>query len=155
MEENFEAAVGVVLSVSQEPGVAILIEELFKAGRSKKESIRAAAMMLFEAFCSKSTANLVDHTPQLLIFATESLTNPNESVCERAWLALEAIVTKVTALLSYCGIILVFYYKVISSKDLPNYIGYLHKALKTCESVMKEDDVEELYGFSLKVFLLL
>ena len=116
MEENFKAAVGVVLSVGQEPGVAILIEELFKAGRSKNESIRAAAMMLFEAFCSNSTANLVDHTPQLLIFATESLTNPNESVCERAWLALEAIVTKVTALLLYCGIILVYFCRLFQPK---------------------------------------
>ena len=95
VEENIDAAVGVVLSVGDEPGVSILIEELFKCGRANSDNKRAAAMMLMEAFCSKSTADLSEHIPQLLVFAAESLTNHNQRACEKAWLALDALVTKV------------------------------------------------------------
>ncbi len=46
--------------------------------------------------------------------------------------------------------------QVIGTKELPNYIGYLHKALKTCHRVTMEDtqtdsDERELHGFALKV----
>lgn len=83
------------MSVSGEPGLSILIEELCKAGRHTKDTKRIASLGLLEALCSRSTADLTDHSAQLLIFATESLTDTNDGVCEKAWLMLEAIVTKV------------------------------------------------------------
>jgi hypothetical protein len=133
MEENFEDAVGVVLSVREEPGVGFLIEELFKAGRATKDSKRGVAMMLFEAFCSKTTIDLSEHVSQLLIFSLETFTDQNEIVCERAWLALEALVTK-----------------VIPSGDLPKFVGFVHKGLKTCQSTLRDRNETELLGFNLK-----
>ena len=73
-------------------GPALLIEELVKASRSLRERERVAAMTLMLALCDRSTAELTEHFPQLLIFTTEALNDPSDSVCEKAWLALEATV---------------------------------------------------------------
>ena len=85
-------AEGVVLSVKTEPGPAILIEQLVKASQSVREEERVATMMLVLALCSRSTAELNEHLPQLLIFTAEALNDPSDGVCEKAWLALEATV---------------------------------------------------------------
>ena len=53
-------------------------------------------MGLMLALCSKAQTDITEHVPQLMIFTTESLNDPVDLVCERAWLALDAIV-KVTA----------------------------------------------------------
>ena len=90
------AAEGVVLSVCEEPGLAILIEELFKMGRSDRSSLRVAAIGLLLALCDRSTAPLLDHAPQLIVYATESLSDKEDEVCVRAWGALKALVTKVS-----------------------------------------------------------
>ena len=90
--EVVEHAEGVVLSVKNEPGPAVLIEELIKASQSLRKEERVAAMKLVLAFCSRSSADLTEHLPQLLIFTTEALNDPSEGVCENAWLALEATV---------------------------------------------------------------
>lgn len=85
-----------MLSVCEEPGLAILIEELFKMGRSDSSSLRVAAMGLLLALCDRSTAPLLDHAPQLIVYATESLSDEEDEVCVRAWGALKALVTKVS-----------------------------------------------------------
>lgn len=90
--EVTEQAEGVVLSVKNEPGPAILIEVLVKASRSMREEERVATMTLVLALCSRSAAELNEHLPQLLIFTAEALNDPSDGVCEKAWLALEATV---------------------------------------------------------------
>ena len=91
-DDVIEQAEGVVLSVKNEPGPAVLIEELVKSSQSLREEERTAAMTLVLALCSRSPADLTDHLPQMLIFTTEALNDPSERVCEKAWLALEATV---------------------------------------------------------------
>ena len=81
-----------VLSVRNEPGPAILIEVLVRSSQSMKEEERVATMTLILALCSRSTAELGEHLPQLLIFTAEALNDPSDGVCEKAWLALEATV---------------------------------------------------------------
>lgn len=49
-------------------------------------------MMLVSALCSRSSAELGEHLPQLLIFTAEALNDPSDGVCGKAWLALEATV---------------------------------------------------------------
>ena len=93
--EMWAAAEGVVLSVQGEPGPSILIEQLCKASQDGGPDTRTAAMALLYTLCSRSTASLTEHIPHLLIFTTESLNDPSEPMCEKAWLALEATV-KVT-----------------------------------------------------------
>lgn len=93
--EMWAAAEGVVLSVQGEPGPSILIEQLCKAAQDGGPDTRTAAMALLYTLCGRSTASLTEHIPHLLIFTTESLNDPSEPMCEKAWLALEATV-KVT-----------------------------------------------------------
>ena len=95
-EDVISHAEGVILSVKTEPGPAILIEELVKTSQSVHEEERAATMTLVLALCDRSTAELTEHLPQLLIFTTEALNDPSDKVCERAWLALEATVKVMT-----------------------------------------------------------
>lgn len=87
-------AVDVVLSITEEPGVSLLIDELL-IGRKSSDGKRVASLTLLRSFCSKTKADLKDHTPQLLIYSIEALADNNDTVCEWAWLTLEAIVTKV------------------------------------------------------------
>lgn len=94
--QTFEAAEGVVLSVKEEPGVAILIEELFKMGQLEDVATRASAVKLLQVLCSRSSADLLDHTPQLVVYVTECLGDPEEDVCIRAWDALSALVNRVS-----------------------------------------------------------
>ena len=75
-----------------EPGPAILTEELVKAAKKESPQTRAAAMGLLQAMCSRSSVDLSEHVPQLIIFTTEAFNDPSDSVCERAWLCLEALV---------------------------------------------------------------
>lgn len=49
-------------------------------------------MGLLQAMCAKSPVDLNEHVPQLMIFTTEALNDPSDAVCEKAWLALEALV---------------------------------------------------------------
>jgi HEAT repeat protein len=126
---TWEAAEGVVLSVQSEPGVATLIEELVKAAKKETPQTRAAAMGLLQVMCSRSSADITEHVPHLIIFVTESLNDPSDPVSEKAWLSLEALV------------------KRVDQKELPHYIGYLRKALKTVSNMLIGD---ELRGFSLK-----
>jgi HEAT repeat protein len=128
-QETWGAAEGVVLSVQGEPGPAILTEELVKAAKKEGPQTRAAAMGLLQTMCSRSSVDLSEHVPQLIIFTTEAFNDPSDSVCERAWLCLEALV------------------KRVNQKELPHYIGYLRKALKTATNMLVGD---ELRGFSLK-----
>ena len=84
-----------VLSVNGEPGTAMLLEELFKAGRSDWSSSREVAMMLVVALCSQNHAHLLDHAPQLLIFTVEALNDPKVGVASNAWDGFNAVITKV------------------------------------------------------------
>ena len=85
----------VVLSIQEEPGLSVLVEELFKVGRHTSDSRRHAALLLLEALCSRCRTNLNEHVAQLIIFTTESLADKSQEVCESGWTALEALVTKV------------------------------------------------------------
>ena len=90
--DSVQSAEGVVLNVRGEPGPSFLIEELVKSARDTKPERRAAAMLLMYAFCARSSADLTEHVPQLIIFTAEALNDPSDEVCEKAWLALEAVV---------------------------------------------------------------
>lgn len=81
-----------LLDLQGEPGPAILIEELVKAAKKESPQTRAAAMGLLQTMCSKSSVDLTEHVPHLIIFTTEAFNDPSDAVCERAWLSLEALV---------------------------------------------------------------
>lgn len=109
--EMWTAAEGVVLSVQGEPGPSILIEQLCKAAQEGGPDTRTTAMTLLYTLCSRSTASLTEHIPHLLIFTTESLNDPSEPMCEKAWLALEATVKVMHDVMVYHR--LVYEYKIM------------------------------------------
>ncbi len=155
---DFESAESVILSVQKEPGPAFLIEELVKCCRDTLPEVRATAMRLLHVLSSKSSADLTEHVPQLMIFTTESLNDPSDEVCEAAWLALEAVVKvsiEVTLTLHSLktresGIFFFFsLMQRVNQKELPHFTGYLRKGLRTVSSQLGPRG--ELRGFSLKV----
>jgi len=81
-----------VLSVKKEPGPAFLIEELVKCSQAAKPEERAASMHLVYTLCGRSSSDLSEHVSQLIIFTTETLNDPSDEVCEKAWLGLDAVI---------------------------------------------------------------
>ena len=72
-----------------------------KAAKKESPHTRAAAMGLLLAMCSKSAVDLNEHVPHLILFTTEAFNDPSDSVCERAWLSLEALVKVRVVMLKY------------------------------------------------------
>ena len=91
-ERAWQAAEEVVLSVQKEPGPAFLIDELVKCSQATKPEERAASMHLVYTLCGRSSADLSEHVSQLIIFTTETLNDPSDEVCEKAWLGLDAVI---------------------------------------------------------------
>ena len=89
---QWTSAEDVVLSVQKEPGPAFLVEELVKCSHDVKPEVRTAAMHLLYTVCGRSSADLSEHLPYLMIFTTETLNDPSDLVCEKAWLGLDSIV---------------------------------------------------------------
>ena len=91
-QQTWEAAEGVVLSVSEEPGLSGLIEELLKEVQEGEQQSKVAAMRLLNALCARSTAELAEHIPRLISFCTLLLNDQTPELCEAGWGALDAIV---------------------------------------------------------------
>ena len=96
-----------ILSVSDEPGISIMIEELYKVAKHPSESCRAGAMHLLERLCANGSVDLNDHVSQLLVFTLETFCDSSERVCQWAWSTLDALVTKVRT--TTCVLIFVKY----------------------------------------------
>ena len=58
-------------------------------------------MGLLQVMCGRSTADITEHVPHLIIFVTEAFNDTSDDVCERAWFSLEALV-KVCVCESVC-----------------------------------------------------
>ena len=91
-ERVWQYAEEVVLSVQKEPGPAFLVEELVKCAHDVRPEIRAVSVHLLFTLCGRSSADLSEHLPYLMIFTTETLNDPSDLVCEKAWLGLDAII---------------------------------------------------------------
>ena len=91
-EGAWQSAEDVVLNVQKEPGPAFLIEELVKCSHATKPEVRAVSMHLLYTLCGRSSVDLSEHLPQLIIFTTETLNDPSDEVCEKAWLGLDAVI---------------------------------------------------------------
>ena len=91
-QQTWEAAEGVVLSVSEEPGLTGLIEELLAEVQESELQTKVAALRLLNALCARSTAELAEHVPRLISFCTLLLNDQTPELCEAGWSALDAIV---------------------------------------------------------------
>lgn len=88
----------VILSVDDDAGHRIIIEDLLEATRSPEVGMRQAAAIILNIYCSKSKADYTCHLRSLVSGLIHLFNDSNTVVLDESWDALNAI-TKVGWLL--------------------------------------------------------
>lgn len=86
----------VILSVEDETGHRIIIEDLLEATRSPEVGMRQAAAVILNIYCSRSKADYSSHLRSLVSGLMRLFNDTSPVVLEESWDALNAI-TKVRA----------------------------------------------------------
>lgn len=84
----------VILSVEDEAGQRIIIEDLLEATRSPEVGLRQAAAVILNIYCSKTKADYTAHLRNLVSGLIQLFNDTNSMVLNESWDALNAI-TKV------------------------------------------------------------
>lgn len=84
-----------MLSIADDVGIRVVVDQLLEATRSDKVDLRRAAVTLLCAFCRHTHADYAQYIPQLLRGLLHLFTDANRSVLQMAWEALGAV-TKVS-----------------------------------------------------------
>lgn len=89
----------VILSVEDDIGHRIIIEDLLEATRSPEVGMRQAAAIILNIYCSRSKADYTSHLRSLVSGLIRLFNDSSPVVLEESWDALNAI-TKVRGLLT-------------------------------------------------------
>ncbi|XP_011782120.1 PREDICTED: translational activator GCN1-like, partial [Colobus angolensis palliatus] len=89
----------VILSVEDDTGHRIIIEDLLEATRSPEVGMRQAAAIILNIYCSRSKADYTSHLRSLVSGLIRLFNDSSPVVLEESWDALNAI-TKVRGLLT-------------------------------------------------------
>lgn len=89
----------VILSVEDDTGHRIIIEDLLEATRSPEVGMRQAAAIILNIYCSRSKADYTSHLRSLVSGLIRLFNDSSPVVLEESWDALNAI-TKVRGLLA-------------------------------------------------------
>lgn len=89
----------VILSVEDDTGHRIIIEDLLEATRSPEVGMRQAAAIILNIYCSRSKADYTSHLRSLVSGLIRLFNDCSPVVLEESWDALNAI-TKVRGLLT-------------------------------------------------------
>ncbi|XP_006865512.1 PREDICTED: translational activator GCN1 [Chrysochloris asiatica] len=84
----------VVLSVEDETGQRVIIEDLLEATRSPEVGLRQAATIILNIYCSRSKADYTSHLRSLVSGLIRLFNDSNPVVLEESWDALNAITKK-------------------------------------------------------------
>lgn len=84
----------VILSVEDDTGHRIIIEDLLEATRSPEVGMRQAAAIILNMYCSRSKADYTSHLRSLVSGLIRLFNDSSPVVLEESWDALNAI-TKV------------------------------------------------------------
>lgn len=84
----------VILSVEDDTGHRIIIEDLLEATRSPEVGMRQAAAIILNIYCSRSKADYTSHLRNLVSGLIRLFNDSSPVVLEESWDALNAI-TKV------------------------------------------------------------
>lgn len=89
----------VILSVEDDTGHRIIIEDLLEATRSPEVGMRQAAAIILNIYCSRSKADYTSHLRNLVSGLIRLFNDSSPVVLEESWDALNAItkVREVTA----------------------------------------------------------
>ncbi|XP_013411317.1 eIF-2-alpha kinase activator GCN1 [Lingula anatina] len=127
-QQELEYCQVVVLSVTDDNGVRITLDELIQAFGNSEPGIRCAAVTILEAFCSKTKADYSEYVPQLLRGVIGLFTNTDEKVLNAAWACLNSVTKK------------------LDPTECLQHIGNVRQAVKYAVADNKQ---EELPGFCL------
>ncbi|XP_053225790.1 eIF-2-alpha kinase activator GCN1 isoform X2 [Podarcis raffonei] len=87
----------VILSVEDEAGQRIIIEDLLEATRSPEVGMRQAAAVILNIYCSKTKADYTAHLRSLVSGLIRLFNDTNTVVLNESWDALNAITKKLDA----------------------------------------------------------
>ncbi|XP_036613862.1 eIF-2-alpha kinase activator GCN1 [Trichosurus vulpecula] len=87
----------VILSVDDDAGHRIIIEDLLEATRSPEVGMRQAAAIILNIYCSKSKADYTCHLRSLVSGLIHLFNDSNTVVLDESWDALNAITKKLDA----------------------------------------------------------
>ncbi|XP_077163690.1 stalled ribosome sensor GCN1 isoform X1 [Paroedura picta] len=87
----------VILSVEDEAGQRIVIEDLLEATRSPEAGLRQAAAVILNIYCSKTKADYTAHLRNLVSGLIQLFNDTNPMVLNESWDALNAITRKLDA----------------------------------------------------------
>ncbi|KAH0625453.1 hypothetical protein JD844_014982 [Phrynosoma platyrhinos] len=87
----------VILSVEDEAGQRIIIEDLLDATRSPEVGLRQAAAVILNIYCSKTKADYTAHLRNLVSGLIRLFNDTNTVVLNESWDALNAITKKLDA----------------------------------------------------------
>ncbi|KAI6049711.1 GCN1 [Marmota monax] len=87
----------VILSVEDDTGHRIIIEDLLEATRSPEVGMRQAAAIILNIYCSRSKADYTSHLRSLLSGLIRLFNDSSPVVLEESWDALNAITKKLDA----------------------------------------------------------
>ncbi|XP_069071140.1 stalled ribosome sensor GCN1 isoform X2 [Pleurodeles waltl] len=87
----------VILSVEDDAGQRIVIEDLLDATRSSEVGLRQAAATILNIYCAKTKADYTAHLRNLLSGLIRLLNDSNEVVLNESWDAINAITKKLDA----------------------------------------------------------
>ncbi|XP_063000268.1 stalled ribosome sensor GCN1 isoform X1 [Elgaria multicarinata webbii] len=87
----------VILSVEDEAGQRIIIEDLLDATRSPEVGLRQAAAVILNIYCSKTKADYTGHLRNLVSGLIRLFNDTNAVVLNESWDALNAITKKLDA----------------------------------------------------------
>lgn len=87
----------VILSVDDDTGHRIIIEDLLEATRSPEVGMRQAAAAILNMYCSRSKADYTSHLRSLVSGLIRLFNDSSPVVLEESWDALNAITKKLDA----------------------------------------------------------
>ncbi|XP_051887942.1 eIF-2-alpha kinase activator GCN1 [Pristis pectinata] len=87
----------VILSVGDEIGQRVILEDLLEATRNSDVGMRKAAATIINIYCSKTKADYFGHVRNLMSGLIRLLNDSDETVLNESWDALNAITKKLDA----------------------------------------------------------
>nr|BAN20950.1 translational activator gcn1 [Riptortus pedestris] len=121
--QELEYCQAVVLSVNDEAGIRVIVDELLDASKSDKPECRRASATLLCAFCTHTRADLSQHVAQLLRGLILNFTDSDPVVLQMSWDALSAVT------------------KTLDSSQQISYVGDIRQAIKFAASDLKPGEL--------------
>lgn len=127
-EVAFEGTKTLILSVEDEQGIHVIIDELVAASRNQTPGIRKVSANLLAMFCKESKGEFSQYVQQLFRSIIQLMNDVDESVYTGGWDALDALV------------------KHLDPSEQLQHLGSLRQAIKFIKEEVRND---QLPGFCI------